>query len=177
MAKWGMIAPPVVFAGLAGMFLWGMSRENPNDLPSVLIGQAAPAVIVEPMAGQAPFSSAMLSQDGVKLVNFWASWCAPCRVEHPNLQDLADEGLAIYGVNYKDDAQKAQGFLDELGSPYAAIGTDAKGKMALEWGVYGVPETFVLDGEGRVLARFAGPLTKRLIEEKLRPVMQEASGE
>ena len=175
MAKWGMIAPPVIFAALAGVFIWGMGRENPNDLPSVLIGQPAPKVIVEPMSGQVPFTAETLAQDGVKLVNFWASWCAPCRVEHPNLELLAGEGLPIYGINYKDDAQKAQGFLDELGSPYTALGADPKGKMALEWGVYGVPETFVVDGEGKVLARFAGPLTQRVIAERLRPVLESAA--
>ena len=133
------------------------------------------AVIVEPMSGQVPFTAETLAQDGVKLVNFWASWCAPCRVEHPNLELLAGEGLPIYGINYKDDAQKAQGFLDELGSPYTALGADPKGKMALEWGVYGVPETFVVDGEGKVLARFAGPLTQRVIAERLRPVLEAAA--
>ena len=171
MAKWGMIAPPMIFAAIAGVFLWGMTRDDPDALPSVLIGQTAPAVIVTPMSGQTPFTDAMLKDGEVKLINFWASWCAPCRVEHPNLQGLADEGIEIFGVNYKDDPEKAQGFLNELGSPYAALGADRQGKMALEWGVYGVPETFVVDGEGKVLLRFAGPVTQRVIAEKIRPLL------
>lgn len=171
MAKLGMIAPPVLFAALAGMFLWGMNRDDPSALPSVLIGQEAPRVNVTPMSGQVPFTSAMLADGKVKLVNFWASWCAPCRVEHPNLQGLADEGIEIYGVNYKDKPAQAAKFLNDLGSPYTALGADAEGRMAVDWGVYGVPETFVVDGDGKVLLRFAGPVTQRVIDEKLRPLL------
>ncbi|MGD9865764.1 MAG: DsbE family thiol:disulfide interchange protein, partial [Pseudodonghicola sp.] len=110
-----------------------------------------------------------------KLVNFWASWCAPCRVEHPNLAALAAEGVEILGVNYKDDAAKAGAFLAELGDPYAALGRDPEGRMALDWGVYGVPETYVIDGKGTILMRFAGPVTQRVIDEKLRPVLERAA--
>lgn len=171
MAKLGMIAPPVVFAALAGMFLWGMNRDDPSALPSVLIGQDAPVVRLTPMQGEVPFTGETLKDGKVKLVNFWASWCAPCRVEHPNLQGLAAEGVDIYGVNYKDKPAQAAKFLADLGSPYAALGADSDGRMAVNWGVYGVPETFVVDGEGKVLLRFAGPVTQRVIDEKLRPLL------
>jgi cytochrome c biogenesis protein CcmG/thiol:disulfide interchange protein DsbE len=107
-------------------------------------------------------------------VNYWASWCAPCRVEHPNLEALADEGLTIYGINYKDDPRNAEAFLEELGDPYAAIGSDSSGRTAIDWGLYGVPETYVIDGEGRVVLRFAGPVTQRALETRIRPAIEAA---
>jgi cytochrome c biogenesis protein CcmG/thiol:disulfide interchange protein DsbE len=169
-----MIAPPVIFALLAGLFYVGMQRENPDELPSALEGKPAPAVQVTTLGDRKPFSDGDLREGGVKLVNYWASWCAPCRVEHPHLEALAEEGLVIYGVNYKDKASNALKFLDELGDPYAAIGADESGRMALEWGVYGVPETYVIDGTGRIVLRFAGPITERVLESQIRPAIESA---
>lgn len=171
MVKPLMLLPPLVFAGLAGLFIWGMGREDPNQLPSAFAGKSAPPVQLTVLGEAAPFTDADLRDGDLKLVNFWASWCAPCRVEHPHLQALADEGIAVYGVNYKDQPDKALGFLAELGNPYQAIGADATGRMALDWGVYGVPETFVVDGDGTVLFRFAGPVTQRVIDSSLRPLL------
>ncbi|MDO5620125.1 MAG: DsbE family thiol:disulfide interchange protein [Paracoccus sp. (in: a-proteobacteria)] len=165
------IIPPLAFAVLAGIFVWGMARQDPNSLPSALIGKEAPAVETTTFAGQPGFSDATLRDGQVKLVNFWASWCAPCRVEHPILEALDKQGVTILGVNYKDDARKADGFLRELGNPFAAVGSDPQGRMALDWGVYGVPETFVVDGDGKVLYRFAGPLTPQLVERDIRPLL------
>src|SRR6056297_1749533 len=127
-----MIAPPLVFLGLAGLLAFGLFREDPDALPSALQGKPAPAVAVTPLGDKPELADAMLREGGVKLVNFWASWCAPCRVEHPHLEALAEEGIPIYGVNYKDKAPNALKFLAELGDPYAAVGTDAKGRMALD---------------------------------------------
>lgn len=169
-----MIAPPVVFAGLAVMFFVGLKRDDPNALPSQIQGSAAPAVNVGALGERSLLTDAQLRQGEVKILNYWASWCAPCRVEHPTLMQLAAEGIPIYGVNYKDDAANAQAFLDELGDPYAAIGTDLQGRMALDWGVYGVPETYVIDGDGTVLLRFPGPVTQRVLTETLRPVLEAA---
>ena len=168
------LLPPVIFAALAGLFLGGMFRDDPDALPSTLVGQAAPAVEVAPIPGLVPFTRAVMEEPGPKLVNFWASWCAPCRVEHPQLMALKDEGLPIYGVNYKDDADKARAFLEELGDPFAGVGADDAGRMALEWGVYGVPETFVVDGDGTVLLRFAGPITDVIMEKRIRPALEQA---
>ncbi len=168
------LLPPVIFAALAGLFLGGMFRDDPDALPSTLVGQAAPAVELTPIAGFVPFTGATMEEPGPKLVNFWASWCAPCRVEHPQLMALQDEGLPIYGVNYKDDADKARAFLEELGDPFEGVGADDAGRMALEWGVYGVPETFVLDGDGTVLLRFAGPITDVILEKRIRPALEQA---
>ncbi|WP_169961479.1 DsbE family thiol:disulfide interchange protein [Oceaniglobus indicus] len=172
-----MIAPPLVFAGLAVMFLVGMWREDPNALPSAREGQLTPALQVAPLGDLAMLDEAVLRAPGVKLVNFWASWCAPCRVEHPNLDALAAEGVPIYGINYKDNPEKALGFLAELGNPYVAVGADEKGRTALDWGVYGVPETYVIDGEGRIVIRHPGPLTQRVLEQTIRPAMEKAAGQ
>lgn len=168
------VLPPVIFAALAGLFLGGMFRDDPDALPSTLVGGPAPAVEVTPIAGLLPFTRAVLEEPGPKLVNFWASWCAPCRVEHPQLMEIQAEGIPIYGVNYKDDADKARAFLDELGDPFAGIGADDTGRMALEWGVYGVPETFVIGSDGTVLLRFAGPVTDVIMEKRIRPVLEQA---
>ena len=172
-----MIAPPLIFAGLATMFLVGMMREDPDALPSSRVGQLTPTLTVEPLGDLPPLDEASLRAPGVKLVNFFASWCAPCRVEHPNLEALAEEGITISGVNYKDEPAKALAFLEELGNPYAAVGADAKGRTGLDWGLYGVPETFVIDGEGKVVLRFPGPITQRVIRERLRPAIEAAAGQ
>jgi cytochrome c biogenesis protein CcmG/thiol:disulfide interchange protein DsbE len=176
MAKVLMLAPPVIFAGLAAMFYIGMQREDPDGLPSVLTGKQAPAVQLTQLGEGAPFTDASLREPGVKLVNYWASWCAPCRAEHPSLTALAEEGVTIHGVNYKDKPENALGFLDELGNPFTDMGADDSGRMALDWGVYGVPETYVIDGEGRIVLRFAGPITERSLNDTIRPALAEAAG-
>jgi cytochrome c biogenesis protein CcmG, thiol:disulfide interchange protein DsbE len=169
-----MVLPPVIFAGLAAMFYLGMQREDPDALPSVKIGREAPQVVLTQLGSGEPFDNAVLREPGVKIVNYWASWCAPCRVEHPHLMALAEEGIPIYGINYKDDPEKALAFLAELGDPYAALGADATGRTALDWGVYGVPETYVIDGNGTVVFRLAGPVTSMTLERQVRPAIEAA---
>lgn len=171
--NWLMIAPPAVFAAMAALFAAGMMREDPDSLPSARAGQTAPPVVLTMLGTDAPFTDATLRDGQVKLVNFWASWCAPCRVEHPNLDALKAQGIPIYGVNYKDKPDNALGFLAELGNPYAAIGADAAGRMALDWGVYGVPETYVVDGDGTIIARLAGPVTQRTMDSTLAPALEQ----
>ncbi len=170
-----MLLPLALFAGLAGMFAIGMSRDDPEALPSTAEGAPVPALNLVPLGDNAPFDEAVLREPGVKLVNFWASWCVPCRVEHPNLEALAAEGVPIYGVNYKDKDQAALDFLQELGNPYEAVAADDSGRNGIEWGLYGVPETYVIDGDGIVRLRFAGPLTQDVIETKIRPAMEAAA--
>lgn len=172
-----MILPPAIFVGIAVMFVWGMNRDDPNALPSAFEGRPAPAVALAPLGDQPVFADADLRDGRVKLVNFWASWCAPCRVEHPNLERLADEGVTILGVNYKDKPAAALGFLAELGNPYAKIGADESGRMGIDWGLYGVPETFVIDGTGKVVLRFPGPVTAQILETEIRPAMERAAAE
>ncbi|MEP1933850.1 DsbE family thiol:disulfide interchange protein [Shimia sp.] len=168
-----MLAPPIAFAALAVLFLVGMNRDNPNELPSTLAGKQAPEVAMSVLGDKPLWTQESLKDGKIKLVNFWASWCAPCRVEHPTLELLKNEGIPIYGVNYKDAAGNALDFLDELGDPYEAVGADPEGRMGLNWGVYGVPETYLVDGEGKIILRIAGPLTKRQLDERLRPVMAD----
>ena len=171
-----MIAPPAIFAAFAALAAVGMFRDDPDALPSAREGQPAPAVVLTELPGKTPFDDATLRDGQVKLVNYWASWCAPCRVEHPNLETLADEGIPIYGVNYKDEPVKALDFLEELGDPYTGIGADATGRMALDWGLYGVPETYVIAGDGTIVLRFAGPVTERVMQDTLRPAIEKARG-
>ncbi|TCP42377.1 DsbE family thiol:disulfide interchange protein [Rhodovulum marinum] len=171
-----MFLPPLIFLGLAALFFIGVSRDDPNALPSTLIGKPAPVLAVEPLEG-VTFGDADLREGGVTLVNFWASWCGPCRDEHPVLETLAEDGVTIYGVNYKDKPANAMRFLDQLGNPYAAIAADPAGRAAIEWGVYGVPETFVVDGKGQVVLRHPGPLTPEVVAKTLRPAIEAASAQ
>ncbi|MFC2969156.1 DsbE family thiol:disulfide interchange protein [Acidimangrovimonas pyrenivorans] len=173
-----MILPPVIFAGLAAMFWVSMERGgDPNALPSMMVGRAAPPVILTPLGDSPPFTDATLRDGHAKLLNYWASWCAPCRAEAPMLDKIAASGVPIYGVNYKDKKEDALAFLAETGSPYAAIGADLAGKMALNWGVYGVPETYVIDGKGKVLLRFPGPITESVWTKTIQPALQKAAAE
>jgi cytochrome c biogenesis protein CcmG/thiol:disulfide interchange protein DsbE len=175
MVKPLILLPPVAFAGLALAFWVGMHNGDPA-LPSTMEGRAAPAVEVTALADMALVTQADLTAPGVKLVNFFASWCQPCRVEHPMLDKLAGEGVVIHGINYKDKPDDAVKLLAELGNPYAKIGADS-GRMALDWGVYGVPETYVIDAKGVVVLRWAGPITEQVLQDTIRPAMAKAAGD
>ncbi len=172
--RWLIFIPPAVFGVLVGLFFFGMYREDPDGLPSTMVGRQAPALTVVGL-GDAPLTTPeVLAAPGLKLVNFWASWCAPCRVEHPFLTELAATGLPVHGINYKDQPDNALGFLAELGNPYASMGADNVGRTAINWGVYGVPETYLLDGEGRVLLRHAGPITRQEYDRVILPALEKA---
>ena len=166
-------APILIMLALVALFVVAMQRENAEELPSAFIGRPAPAVAVTQLGTLNPLKDADLRGEGFKLVNFWASWCGPCRVEHPNLMELSRQGIPVYGVNYKDSPANALAFLRELGNPYAAVGADETGRAtALNWGVYGIPETFLIGPGGTVLARAAGPLTQRVLATRIRPAME-----
>lgn len=173
-----LILPPLVFFVFAAAAYVALRRDNPDELPSALVGQPVPAVteLVALRDDPAP-TAADLSAPGVKLVNFFASWCAPCRAEHPVLAGLAAEGVPVIGINYKDDPAKARAFLAEMGDPYVRIGADETGRAGLDWGIYGVPETFVVDGAGKIVMRYPGPLDPTSIERRLRPAMAKAAGD
>ena len=172
-----MMLPPLAFLLFAAVAYVGLRRENPGELPSALLGKPAPEIgrTVALRSDAAP-TDADLRAPGVKLVNFWASWCGPCRVEHPLLSALAAEGVPVIGVNYKDKPENALGFLGELGDPYAQVGADPSGRVGLDWGIDGVPETFVIDGDGTILLRFPGPLSPDVIEARVRPAIEKARG-
>ena len=173
MVKPLMVLPLVVVLGLLAAS-WVKLGTGEKNLPSTMEGRQAPLITVTPLGAGAVVTQADLAAPGVKLVNFWASWCQPCRVEHPVLERLRAEGVVIYGINYKDKPGDALGLLAELGNPYAKIAADA-GRMALDWGVYGVPETYVIDGNGTVVLRWAGPITEQVLEQTLRPAMALAA--
>jgi cytochrome c biogenesis protein CcmG/thiol:disulfide interchange protein DsbE len=171
------LLPVLIFIGVGIGLAVGLTRD-PSTLPSALIDKPVPTFELPPIAGRGGpgFSSADLAGQ-VSLVNVFASWCVPCRVEHPLLMALADEGVAIYGIDYKDPADKAAGWLAELGDPYRAIGADQDGRVAVDWGVYGVPETFVIDRDGRIRHRHVGPLQPRDIEETIKPLLEHLGRE
>ena len=171
-----IVAPLLIFGAFVGLFGISMFRDDPNALHSAREGQPAPPVVLTEFAGKPGFEDSTLRNGEVKLVNYWASWCAPCRVEHPNLQALSNEGIPVFGVNYKDKLDNAEAFLAELGDPYTGVGRDEQGRMGLDWGVYGVPETYVIDEDGTIVLRFAGPITQRVIESTIRPALEKAAG-
>lgn len=168
-----VVLPPLAFVALAGMFLWGMGREDPGALPSAMIGREAPVVPATTLAGKTQLTDEMLRQPGVKLVNFWASWCPPCRAEHPTLTELSSR-LPVYGIDLKDPEANALAFLSQDGDPFHALATDPRGRAAIDWGVTAPPETFILDGEGRVLHRHAGPLVREDYTLRFLPRLEEA---
>lgn len=171
-----MALPPLIFAALAALFMYGLGNKD-DALPSTREGGPVPALTLAPFAGAEPFTHADLASGDVLLINFWASWCAPCRAEHPNLLTLAEKGVPIYGINYKDTEAKAQALIDELGNPFARLAADPSGRTGLDWGLYGVPETYVIDGDGMVVKRFAGPITADTLESVILPAIAEARGE
>ena len=172
-----MLVPALGAAMVLAVFMLGLQRENAQTLPSALIGRPVPEFDLAGLREGAPgLSAADLKAPGVKLVNIWASWCAPCRAEHPQLMALADTGVPLHGINYKDEPGAATAFLDELGDPYDLIGADKTGRTGIDFGVYGVPETFVIDGEGRIVYRHVGPIMARDIERYIAPAIEEAEG-
>jgi cytochrome c biogenesis protein CcmG/thiol:disulfide interchange protein DsbE len=165
------LLPVLVFAAVGIGLAVGLTRD-PETLPSALIDRTVPAFELAGIGVGDGFSSEDLKGQ-VTLVNVFASWCVPCRVEHPVLMRLAEEGVPIYAINYKDAPDQAQAWLAELGNPFEKIGADRNGRVAIEWGVYGVPETFVVDAEGRIRHRHVGPIQARDLEQTLRPILAE----
>ncbi|GER06160.1 cytochrome C-type biogenesis protein [Iodidimonas muriae] len=168
--------PLIVFAALAAALAVGLSLK-PRDIPSALIDQPVPSFDLPPLWDKGTgLSNTDLASGDVVLVNVFASWCAPCRIEHPFLMDLAREGLTIFGLNYKDDPEDALAFLGELGNPYKQIGADRDGRVGIDFGVYGVPESYVISGDGRILYKQIGPVLPQNRAE-LRAVIEKASAQ
>lgn len=181
--QWGLALPLLIFVSLAGLFWFALHGDDPSLLPSALVGKLVPPFTLPPVEGLAAdnagvegFGSSDLASGQPTIVNVWASWCVPCHEEHPLLMELAKQpGVRLYGINYKDDPAAARRFLGRYGNPYARVGADRSGRVAIDWGVYGVPETYVITGDGKIAYRHVGPLTEEAIEEKLLPLLKEAS--
>lgn len=174
------VMPLVAFAGVTVAFAWGLTR-NPQELPSALIGKPVPTFSLPPVQGRALGLSSGDLKGQVSLVNVFASWCVACRAEHPLLLQLAArKAVPINGLNYKDAPQDAADWLDTLGDPYARTGADRDGRVAIDWGVTGVPETFVVDASGIVVYKQIGPVTQQALDETIQPLVarlqQEAEG-
>lgn len=178
-----LIAAPVISFALLAVLLYGrLQSGDPSTLPSALIGRAAPDLTLPPLDGLTTdagvaspgFTRADIAGGAVSVVNVFASWCGPCRQEHPLLMALKDDGVRLIGLNYKDKPDNALRFLRGLGNPYERVGVDPNGRAAIEWGVYGVPETFVVTGDGRIAFKFVGPLTAEAIEKTLKPEIEKA---
>ena len=175
--RWLVLLPLAVFLALAGVFLAQLlSGRDTSVVPSALIGASAPQTVLPPLDGvNLPGLDSAAFAGKVTLVNVWASWCAPCRQEHPLLMELAkDPRIVVAGLNYKDQPENARRFLGNLGNPYAAIGVDASGRTAIDWGVYGVPETFLVGRDGRILYKHVGPFTPASIRGDLMPAVEKA---
>ena len=167
------LIPIIAFVALTGLFYSGLFLA-PTVLPSPLVGKTAPEITLPKLDEEAEgFTRAELGQGKPIIINYWASWCAPCRIEHPNLEALAmREGVTLYGVDYKDNAEDARTFLTELGNPFDKINRDAEGRVAIDWGVTGVPETFVVDSAGVIRVHFAGPVTEEVMNRLILPALK-----
>ena len=164
-------APLVAFISLAIAFGWGLTR-NPQELPSALTGKPVPIFNLPPVQGRKLGLSSADLKGEVSLVNVFASWCVACRAEHPLFMQLAaNKVVPIHGLNYKDAPQDAADWLDDLGDPYTRTGVDRDGRVAIDWGVTGVPETFVVDASGIVVYKQVGPVTQQVLEETIPPLI------
>ncbi|WP_395458889.1 DsbE family thiol:disulfide interchange protein [Azospirillum melinis] len=178
------LLPFLLFIGVGIAFFLGFERD-PRDIPSALIDKPAPTfelpaipgqmVQGQPVQGQpgaGGLSSARLAGD-VTLVNVFASWCIPCKAEHPVITRLSrEQGVTVYGINYKDKPEDALTWLSRNGNPYAAIGADQDGRVSIDWGVYGVPESYLIDRKGRIRFKHVGPLTPQVVEEQILPMVK-----
>jgi len=176
-----MALPLLFFLGLAMLFWFRLGDGDPSRIPSALIGHPAPQTVLPPLAGlladgvQVPGLDPAIMKGRISLVNVWASWCVPCHDEAPLLTRLAkDKRLQLVGINYKDAPDNARRFLGRYGNPFDVVGVDGNGRAAIEWGVYGVPETFIVGREGTILYKLVGPITPDNIDTVLKAEIDKA---
>ena len=176
-----MLLPLIVFAGFAVLFWFRLGDGDPSRIPSALIGHPAPQTTLPPLAGLAnngapvPGLDPAVFKGKVSLVNVWASWCVPCHDEARLLTELGkDTRLQMIGINYKDSAENARRFLGQYGNPFGMVGVDGNGRAAIEWGVYGVPETFIVGREGKIVYKLVGPITPDNVDSVVRAEIDKA---
>ena len=176
-----MALPLLFFLGLAMLFWFRLGDGDPSRIPSALIGHPAPQTVLPPLAGlladgvQVPGLDPAIMKGRISLVNVWASWCVPCHDEAPLLTRLAkDKRLQLVGINYKDTPDNARRFLGRYGNPFDVVGVDGNGRAAIEWGVYGVPETFIVGREGTILYKLVGPITPDNVDAALKAEIDKA---
>jgi cytochrome c biogenesis protein CcmG, thiol:disulfide interchange protein DsbE len=173
-------APLLIFAALAALFYFRLFAGDASKIPSALIGQSAPRLELPALNGAAGLKDADLRQGHVSVVNIFASWCVPCHEEHAILLDLAADkslaakGVKLVGVAQKDDPENVRRFLGAKGDPYASVGIDRDGQAGIEWGVYGVPETFIVKGDGTIAFKLVGPMTAETLASVVRPQIEKA---
>ena len=178
--NFGLITPLVIFVLITLVFFLALQLGGRRDLPSALIGRQVPDFSLPQLTktdeiSAESFDSKDLKKGKVSIVNVWASWCGPCHQEHPYLTALAEQSSApLFGLNYKDTKSNARRFLSRYGNPYKSIGIDRKGRAAIDWGVYGVPETFIVNGSGRIIYKHVGPISQKDVIEKLLPAIKKA---
>ena len=165
-----MLVPVAAFGVVVALLALGLTR-NPRKVPSPLIGKPVPQFSLSPVLGRTLGLSDANLKGQVSVVNVFASWCVPCRQEHPLIQRLAGN-VPVHGLNYKDRPEDAKRWLDELGDPYTRTGADLDGRVGIDWGVYGVPETYVVDRDGRIAYKHIGPITPRALSERLMPLVE-----
>lgn len=173
--------PLIAFIALAALFLYRLGAGDPSKLPSALIGRMAPATDLPPLEGltrdgkPVPGLNSAIFAGKVTLVNVWASWCVPCHDEAPLLDKLAqDKRIQVAGINYKDVPDNARRFLNRYGNPFAAAGVDSNGRASIDWGVYGVPETFLIGRDGAIAYKMVGPITAENLVKVLQPEIEKA---
>lgn len=173
-----LLLPLLGFSALAALFFARLNgNSNPATLPSALLGRPVPSFILPALPGleREGLASTDVQNGRVSLVNVWASWCVPCRDEHPLLMALShNSSFDLFGINNKDNPETARRFLGQFGNPFRRVGVDANGRVSIDWGVYGVPETFVVDGAGTIRLRHVGPLTPQIVEQVILPAIAAA---
>ena len=177
MTRFLYLLPALVFAAIAGWFWQGLAPDrDPSLVPSVMIDKAVPEFALPPLTAGSPGLKNNELKGHLTLINFFASWCVPCRAEHPLLFGLAqDKRLEIDGIAYKNKPEDASAYIAEFGNPYARILLDQPGRTAIDFGLYGVPESYLVDRDGRIRFRQVGPLTEAVIEQQLKPLIAELS--
>ncbi|WGF88800.1 DsbE family thiol:disulfide interchange protein [Marinivivus vitaminiproducens] len=166
---------PIVVFVLVGIGLAVGLTRDPSERASPLEGRPAPIFDLAALPARGPDTGLATSdlKGAVSVVNIFASWCAPCRIEHPILSRLAADGVTVHGIDYKDDPAKAETFLSTLGDPYARVGADTTGRAGIDWGITGVPETFIIDRNGDIVHRHVGPLTANDVETTIEPILRD----